>query len=116
MFLSDPEVTFYALYNYFFYTQMAFVLYLQKDLHCSHGNIDDFHLFLLQKNFVNFRGLFFCFLFFFILIPFTCLFSKSFFDFFCFDLFCFFFLLIKISWHFYIYEEIFDRFFLRFKT
>ena len=62
--LNDLAVTFYVLYNHFFYTQLAFVFDLKKDFHCVCDNIDAIFLFLLQKIFDTFSRLFLTFCFF----------------------------------------------------
>ena len=67
--LGDSKVIYYMLYYNFFYTQLAFVLDLQKNLCIVYDNTDAF---CLQQNVNIFYGSFFFF---------ACFFSESFFIF-----------------------------------
>ena len=68
--LGDSKVIYYMLYYNFFYTQLAFVFDLQKNLCIVYDNTDAF---CLQQNVNIFYGSFFFF--------FACFFSESFFIF-----------------------------------
>ena len=105
--LNNLTVIYYMLiYNNFFYTQLAFVFDLQKDLYIVHDNIDTFFLFLFQKNFDIFDVLFFAFCF---LLP-----QKDFDNFhvLLFEVFlCFF---IIFSCNFYIWKKTYKKYFISF--
>ena len=105
--LNNLTVIYYMLiYNNFFYTQLAFVFDLQKDLYIAHDNIDTFFFFFFRKTLISFTCYFSFFVFYFlrkILITFTCFFSKSFFVFF-----------IIFSCNFYIWKKTYKKYFISF--
>ena len=57
--LEIPKIIFYVLNNNFSYTQLSFLMLLQKDSYLDHDDTGVFFLFLLQKDFDIFHVLLF---------------------------------------------------------
>ena len=86
--ITSVSLYFSTFQNNFYYTQLAFVFYLQESFYIVHNDFKNFCFSLLQKDFYIVHEHIDAFCFFFltkILILFTSLFWKSFFAFAFFD-------------------------------